>query len=111
MNASRAELLALLETYYHACGWKVARVDDRTVHADGPGGVTWIGLAVVVDDLDDEMFLAQLSELSRRRMERGGERCPLELLPDPACADELRSLLARLRLTDQVSVYSLASAA
>lgn len=111
MDTPRADLLAQLETYYRGCGWKVERVDDRTVHAHGPGGVTWVGLAVVNDDLSDETFVAQLSELSARRMESGGERCPLELLPNPACADELRSLLARLRLTDRVSVYSLASAA
>jgi hypothetical protein len=111
MRVTRADLLSQLEAYYRGCGWKVEPVDDRTVHAHGPGGVIWVGLAVVGDDLREEAFAAQLSELSRRRMDSGGERCPLELLPDPACADELRSLLTRLRLTDQVSVYSLASAA
>ena len=111
MGMTRADLLAQLETYYRGCGWKVEPVDDRTVHAHGPGGVTWVGLAVVSDDLREGAFADRLSELSARRMESGGERCPLELLPDPACADDLRSLLTTLRLTDRVSVYSLASAA
>ena len=41
-----------------------------------------------------------------------GALCPLELLPAEDCADELRAVLARLRLSERghVEVYSLAAA-
>src|SRR5437660_910505 len=54
MDASRADLLAQLEAYYRGCGWTVQRVNDSTLHADGPGGITWIGLAVVGEDVHDD---------------------------------------------------------
>jgi len=79
------------------------------VRADGTGGVTWIGLAVVPDDLSDEAFEERLRELADVRMPGGGERCPFELLPAEECTGDVRSLLERLRLRDRVSVYSLAA--
>lgn len=100
----------MLETYYRGCGWKVERADDGTVRAAGIGGVTWIGVPVVKEDLAAAGFPDRLIELSEERMPKG-ERCPLELLPDESCADELRALLDRLRLRDRghVEVYSVAA--
>lgn len=108
MESRRQELLAELERYYRGCGWKVERADDGTVRADGTGGVTWIGLAVVPDDLAQEGFADRLVALSELRM-ADGPRCPFELLPDPECAGAVESLLERLRLSERVSVYSLAA--
>jgi len=110
MNVQRQELLGHLEAYYRGCGWPVRRDADGTVRAEGPGSVTWIGLAVVPDDLGDETFSKRLLDLADVRM-RTGERCPLELLPAAECEDELRRLLAQLRLIDRVPVYALAPAA
>lgn len=108
MEARKQELLNELERYYRGCGWKVERADDGTVRAAGTGGVTWIGMAVVAADLADDGFGPRLVELSDVR-EDNGARCPFELLPDPDCAGDVRSLLAQLRLTDRVSVYALAA--
>ncbi len=110
MSARREELQTLLETHYRSCGWKAARADDGTVRADGIGGVTWIGLAVVPEDLDEASFEGRLVALADTRMPRG-ELCPLELLPAEDCADRLRSVLDRLRLRERghVEVYSLAA--
>lgn len=109
MESRRQELLDELERYYRGCGWKVERSDDGTVRAAGVGGVTWIGLAVVGDDLQEDDFADRLVELSDVRMGQDGARCPFELLPDESCAGALRSLLERLRLSERVSVYSLAA--
>ncbi|MGH3049228.1 MAG: hypothetical protein ACRDLK_03645 [Gaiellaceae bacterium] len=98
-----------LERYYRGCGWKVERAADGTVRAEGVGGVTWIGLAVVGDDLAAEGFAERLVELSDVRMGANGPRCPFELLPDADCASDVASLLDRLRLRERVSVYSLAA--
>jgi len=108
MESRKQELLDELERYYRGCGWKVERSPDGTLRAAGTGGVTWIGMAIVAADLDDEGFGLRLVELSDVR-EDDGARCPFELLPDPACAGEVQSLLAQLRLTERVSVYSLAA--
>ena len=108
MKSRRQELLDELERYYRACGWKVERADDGTLRAAGAGGVTWIGMAVVQDDLSDEAFSDRLVELSDVRMDDDGARCPFELFPSPECAGEVHSLLARLRLAERVAVYSLA---
>lgn len=110
MNGKRQELLAHLEAYYRSCRWAVERADDGTVRATGAGAVTWIGLAVVPEDLSDATFGSRLKELSQHRMP-SGERCPLELLPAEECAEDLRALLAQLGLADLVSIYSLAAAA
>lgn len=105
----RQELLDRLERYYRACGWPVERAADGTLRAAGTGGVTWIGMAVVRDDLASDEFPKRLLELSNVRMGDDGARCPFELLPDADCAEELHSLVHRLRLTERVSVYSLAA--
>jgi hypothetical protein len=107
----RKEVLrALLEEQYSFYGWKAVTSDDGTVRAIGLNGVTWIGLPVVAEDLDDPTFEVRLLTLSDERMPRG-ELCPLELLPDESCADQLRALLDRLRLQERghVEVYSLAA--
>lgn len=100
-----------LEGYYRSCGWPVERADDTTVRARGAGGVTWIGLAVMPEDIAAEGFELRLRELSSERMPGGGERCPLELLPAAECAQELRERLIELGLNELISVYSLATAA
>ena len=109
MVSRRQELLDELERYYRGCGWQVERAGDGTVRAAGAGGVTWIGMAVVKTDLDEEGFAERLVELSGVQMEQNGPRCPFELLPDPDCAGEVSSLLKHLRLAERVSVYSLAA--
>jgi hypothetical protein len=108
MEPRKQELLSELERYYRGCGWKVERAEDGTVRAAGTGGVTWIGMAVVAADLADQDFGPRLVQLSDVR-ENDGARCPFELLPDGECADEVRLLLAQLRLTERVSVYSIAA--
>lgn len=65
-------------------------------------------MAVIAADLADDAFGQRLVELSDVR-QTDGARCPFELLPDPDCAGDVRSLLAQLRLTDRVSVYALAA--
>lgn len=106
----KTELRNALESYYQSCGWKVEHTSDGTVRASGIGGVTWIGLPVVATDLASEGFEAQLLELADQRMPQGA-LCPLELLPAEDCADDLRAMLARLRLSERghVEVYSLAA--
>jgi hypothetical protein len=110
MSARRDELRALLERQYKAYGWNPAVSADGTVRAAGLNGVTWIGLPVVAEDIADPSFQDRLLALGNERMPRG-ELCPLELLPDEACAAEVRALLDRLRLRDRghVEVYSLAA--
>ncbi|MEX2646127.1 MAG: hypothetical protein WD249_07695 [Gaiellaceae bacterium] len=110
MVERRQELLGQLEAYYRGCGWPVEHGDDGTLRAKGAAGVTWIALAVVAEDLAEDGFGDRLLALSDVRMPTG-ERCPLELLPAAECAEDVRALLARLGLTDLVSVYSLAAAA
>ena len=99
-----------MERYYCDCGWKVMPADDGTVRATGVGGVTWIGLPVVPDDLADPDFARRLRALSDERMPTG-QLCPLELLPAEECADELRTLLDELRLHKRghVEVYAVAA--
>ena len=110
MEEPRKQLVDELERYYRSCGWNVVRASDGTVRATGPGGVTWIGLAVVPDDLNSDGFEERLAALAAQRMP-GGELCPFELLPTQECADELLESLDRLRLRDRghVAVYSLAA--
>jgi hypothetical protein len=110
MGSRRQELQGHLERYYRDCGWTVERRNDGTVRANGVGGVTWIGLPVVPDDLADEGFAARLKALSGERMPTG-ELCPLEILPAEECADSLRALLDELRLRERghVEVYAVAA--
>ena len=109
MDGRRQELLSELERYYRGCGWSVERANDGTVRAAGVGGVTWIGMAVVADDLASDEFTDRLLELSNAHMGPDGVRCQLDLLPDAACAGELHSLMQRLRLPERVAVYALAA--
>lgn len=111
MSERKQELLAALERVYRGSGWKVASAEDGTLRATGPGGVTWIGLAVVAADLADSGFPERLLALADSWMPGGRELCPLDVLPDAVCADELRRLLADLRLTEcgNVEVYSIAA--
>lgn len=108
--AERRELSSALEKHYRACGWPVERAADGTVRAVGPGGVTWIGLPVVADDLEHEELAERLLALSEQRMPTG-QLCPLELLPAADCAGELRRLLEELRLAGRghVEIYSRAA--
>ena len=110
MSGKRQELLTRLERYYRELGWPVERGHESVVHASGPGGVTWIGMAVVPEDLGSEDFESRLVEASEQRMPRG-ELCPLELLPSEECALELRGVLDRLGLSERghVEVYSIAA--
>lgn len=109
MDEAREELLGRLETYYREGGWPVKR-DEDLVLASGPGGVTWLGRAVVPEDLADDAWLeARLVELADRRMPVGNQLCPLELLPTPECKDGLQAVLDRSGLGSRghVRVYSL----
>ena len=108
---NRSELLDRLEAHYRESGWAVRERDEQTVRAIGPGGVVWIGMAVVADDLTgtelDDRFLA----LSDERMDGGRVVCPFEVLPAPDCADAVRDRLRELRVADRghVTVYSVAA--
>lgn len=107
MDTDKQKLISLLEAHYRAKGWPVEWRDDGTLRARGLGGVTWIGLPVVTNDLLDEQFEARLMKLGEERTAEG-KRCPLELLPAPECGDELRTVLRRLRLDERghVEVYA-----
>lgn len=106
--ADREELLDHLERYYRGGGWPVEREDDLVLAA-GPGGVTWIGAAVMAEDLKAGGLGERLGELAERRMPSSGALCPLELLPADGCADELQAVLDRTGLArrNHVAVYSL----
>lgn len=110
----RSDLLGQLESYYRSCGWKVSREEDGVLAAAGPGGVTWHGVPVIPEDLHEpETLEARLAELAKRRMQGGGELCPLDLLPAEGCEDGLQAALHRTRLSERphVSVYELAAVA
>lgn len=110
LGVTREHLANALEQHYRSSGWSVARFDDGSVRARGWGEVTWIGLPVTCAELDDPSFEALVQELGAQRMPTG-ELCPLELLPDPECADRLRALLDRLRLGERghIEVYATAA--
>lgn len=111
VTESRTRLVEMLEAQYRSFGWSVERAEGGLVLATGPGGVTWIGAAVTEDDVASGELEARLPELSQRRMPSGGELCPLELMPEPACEADVRELLDRLGLSDRphVALYSLAA--
>ena len=111
MSAKREELVATLEEIYRRGSvWgEPRRAEDGTVTVADCGGVTWIALAVLPDDLANASFPARLRELASRRMPGDGRRCPLELLPAEECRAELDALLRELRLDERVGVYSLAA--
>ena len=101
----------MLEQHYRGAGWKVQQREDCTVRAAGLDGVTWIGLPMVAADLSQPGFGQLLLSLADTYMPDGRALCPLDLLPDPPCADELRALLDELRLRGlgHVEIYSLAA--
>jgi hypothetical protein len=108
---TRDELLNRLEAHYRESGWPVRARDDSTIRATGPGGVTWIGMAIVAEDLSASDIDDRLLALSDERMHGGRVVCPFELLPAPECADELRDRLRDLHVADRghVTVYSAAA--
>lgn len=111
MSARREELLATLEAVYRRGSvWgNPFRADDGTVRVADSGGVTWIGLAVVPEDLDDPGFADRLRDFASRRMPSDGRLCPLEVLPAEECRAKVEALLRDLRLDERVSVYALAA--
>ncbi len=111
METGRRELLETLEDHYRSSGWRVKRDDERTLFAEGPGGVTWIGMAVIPADLEEEGAEDRFKDLAERRMEGGGELCPFELLPSADCKEDLQDLLRRIGIADRgnVAVYSFAA--
>ena len=114
VSDTRTELLERLADYYRGCGWPVRHLEDGTLAAAGPGGVTWHGRAVVREDLAEaERLDEQLAELAERRMPGGGELCPLDLLPTEDAGAGLHEALDRtgLRHRPHVSVYALTAAA
>lgn len=112
MSDPRPELIAQLEAHYRSFGWKTA-VRNGIVEAAGPGGVAWLGRPVVLEDIESLEFPDELATLAERRMAKGGELCPLELLPAAGCEKPLAELIERLglRFRPHVSIYSLAAAA
>jgi hypothetical protein len=108
MGTRRQELQAKLVEYYRGCGFKPSVAEDGTVRAAGLGGVTWIGLAILPEDL--ARLPGRLQELSEERMP-AGQLCPLELLPDASCEEDVREVLRQTRIGDRryVEVYSLAA--
>ena len=103
-------MATLEEIYRRGSVWgEPKRAGDGTVTVADCGGVTWIAMAVLPDDLQDAGFAARLRDLADRRMPGDGRRCPLELLPAEECRAELDALLRELRLDERIGVYSLAA--
>lgn len=112
MSARREELLDVLEGIYRGGDvWgEPSRADDGTLRVPDSGGVTWIAMAVVPEDLDDDGLRDRLVALSGEHMPSpDGRRCVLELLPAKECESDVQALLRELRLDERVSVYSLAA--
>jgi len=111
MEGERRHLAGSLEDHYRSQGWPVEEAEDGILLASGPGGVTWLGAAVVRADLASEAFAERLVDLASRRMNGAAELCPLDLLAAPECEGELRLLLDRLGLSrrSHVSLYSRAA--
>ena len=111
VSADRNALLARLEEHYRLHGWPVRREDDGTLRASGPGGVTWIGSALVREDVVAESLDEKLTQLADTRMPVGGELCPVDLLAAEDCEEQVRAALNRLRLDERphVSLYSSAA--
>jgi len=111
MSDARAELTDRLRSHYRRGGWSVKQSSPELLEVAGPGGVTWIGRAVVEEDFASETFEVEIVDLAARRMESGGELCPLELLPQAECEPKLRELLERTGLDHRphISIYSVAA--
>jgi hypothetical protein len=108
MSPHASDLLARLEVYYRRAGWPVRRADAETLEATGPGGVLWLGTAVIDDELESEQLEERILGLADRRMPGGGELCPLDVVVAEGSEGRLRELLARLGLADcpHISVLS-----
>lgn len=111
MDARREQLLQTLERHYRAGSlWREPRrADDGTVRVEDCGGVTWIGVAVVSEDVEDDAFHRQLRELAGQYMPETHWRCPVELMPEPDCQHDVERLLRALRLEDAIDVYQTAA--
>ena len=114
MSASREELLTVLTVlegvYRRGSVWgDPERAEDGTVRVRDCGGVIWIAMAVVPNDLQDDGFGERLRDLANQHMPGDGRRCPLELLPAEECRPAVEALLRTLRLDDRVGVYSIAA--
>ena len=94
--------------HYGRCGFDADVAPDGTVRAVGLGGVEWIGLVIVREDVPQ--VAERLVALSRERMPTG-QFCALELLPDADCERDVRDVLRRTGIRDwrYVEVYSLAA--
>lgn len=101
----------MLERHYREGSlWREPRREaDGTIRVEDYGGVTWIGVAVVPEDIRDDGFHRRLRELAGQRMPGSHWRCPVELMPDPSCQLEVERLLRELRLEDAVDVYQTAA--
>ena len=108
MATRREQLQAKLVEHYRGCGFDVEVASDGTVRAIGLGGVEWIGLVIVREDVDS--LADRLVELSGERMPTG-QLCALELLPDADCEPAVQTVLERTRIRDwrYVEIYSLAA--
>src|SRR6266540_2761296 len=102
MGERREELLTTLEAVYRRGSvWgEPSRADDGTVRVSDSGGVTWIGLAVLPEDLDDPDFPHRLRDFANRRMSSDGRLCPFEVLPSEDCRAKVEALLRDLRLDE-----------
>lgn len=93
---------------YERLGWKQVEPigDDSVVAVAGPGGVTFHGRAVGLDDIANPEFAATLKRLSATRMPTG-QLCPLDLMPSGDAAAALRSLLREMHIDrlGHVSIY------
>lgn len=106
-NPEREQLRELLRTTYRQFGWRFTEAADGTIAATDDSGITWHGVGVVEDDVEDAAFAARLLELSSRRMANGNWPCPLDLLPTAECEDALYALLDRIGLgrRNNVTIY------
>jgi hypothetical protein len=112
MSVQREELLDVVEGIYRRGSvWgEPSRAEDGTVRVHDGGGVTWIAMAVLPEDVADDGFRERLAELSREHMPPpDGRRCVLELVPAEECADDVERILRELRLDEIVGVYSRAA--
>lgn len=109
MDEERADLTSQLEAHYRRAGWVVnPGAEPDTLEATGPGGVDWVGTALLGAELDSPHMEERLRRLADRRMP-SGEICPLDLVTSASDRAGVDDLLRRLRLGHlrHISVYSL----
>lgn len=111
MSARREELLGIVEEIYRGGSvWgEPSRADDGTVRVSDGGGVTWIAMAIVPEDIASGLTDRILQLSSERMPEPDGRPCVLELVPAQECALDVAEMLRELRLDQRVGVYSLAA--